>query len=377
MLEYTPSEIKKFITNALLIRKIPYIAGPPAIGKSDLNFQVAEEFNLYPLDIRLSQKLPEDLTGLPIRNEITNKAEYIPFDTFPMEGDQIPDGYDGWLVFLDELSSASDEVWAAIYSLLLGHTVGGRRLHSKALIVAAGNRASDSAIARELPDTLITRMLTATMKVCPKDWLKWAAIPKNDINIGVRDFIEKNPDMLLSQIPSSNREELESYGTPRGWESVSKLANLHEKVTEGANFKEDLSKANQKTEMITEDIAHSMYAAVGFMEGKAFIEFYNERMTIPYPWEVAQSASSIRIPTSAIARAELTEELAKHFMESGAQSREALLVYMNRNDNEARALFCSLIEQALGQTISDVSLMDDINKRLMVTETKKSKPNPE
>jgi len=366
MLELTPSDAEKFITNALKIRKIPYLAGPAGIGKSDLNFQIADIFNLYPLDIRLSQKLPEDLTGMPSVDKTTGKATSVPFDTFPMEGDKIPDGYDGWLVFLDELSSASAEVWAAIYSLLLGHTVGGMKLHEKALIVAAGNRASDSAIARELPDTLITRLQVAHMKACPKDWLKWAAKPVNNINSAVKDFIDKNPDMLMSLIPSSSREELESYGTPRGWSSVSKLAHLHEKNTGGVSLKEDLSKSQQQHKMIPEDIAHNIYASVGFMEGKAFVEFYNEHMTIPYPWEVAQSASSIRIPTSAIARAELTEVLAKHFMESGAQSREALLLYMNRNDAEARSLFCTLIKQELGETVSDLALIEDINKRLMV-----------
>ncbi len=108
MLELTPSEVKKFITNALKIRKIPYVAGPPAIGKSNIFAQTADDFNLYLMDIRLSQKLPEDLTGLPRLNEATQKAEYTPFDTFPMEGDKIPDGYDGWLVFLDEISTASE-----------------------------------------------------------------------------------------------------------------------------------------------------------------------------------------------------------------------------------------------------------------------------
>ena len=170
--------------------------------------------------------------------------------------------------------------------------------------------------------------------------------------------------MLMSQIPSSSREELESYGTPRGWEVVSKLTNLHEKMHKPKASK-DLTKAQPKA--ITEDIAYNIYSAVGFMEGKAFVEFFNEQMIIPYPWDVAQSASSVRIPTSAIARAELTEDLAKHFMESGAQSREALLVYMNRNDSETRALFCSLIKQALGETVSDLALIEDITKRLTVT----------
>lgn len=365
MLELTPSEAKCFITNALKIRKIPYIAGPAGIGKSDLNMQVADDFNLFLLDVRLSQKLPEDLTGMPTLNDKTGKAEYVPFNTFPMEGDEIPEGYDGWLVFLDELSSASDEVWAAIYSLLLGHTVGGRKLHPKALITAAGNRASDSAIARELPDTLITRLLCAQMKVSVRDWLGWTKDPKNNINPAIIDYITKNPDMLMSPILSSSREELESYGTPRGWDVASQLVNLHERNS-AKEIKEDLSNNRTIVKAISEDIAHSIYSAVGFMEGKSFIEYFNEHTIIPYPWEVAQSASSIRIPTSAIARMQLTEELAKHFIESGAQTREALLLYMNRNKSEERSLFCELIKKAMGKTASDIALIEDINKRLTV-----------
>ncbi len=366
MQELTPSEVKLFIVNALRVSKIPYVAGPPGIGKSDIMVQVADDFNLKLLDVRLSQKLPEDLTGLPRLNEKTNKAEYTPFDTFPMEGDAIPQGYDGWLIFLDELSSASDEVWSAIYSLLLGHTVGGRRLHSKALIVAAGNRASDSALARELPDTLITRLLCVGMKVSSKDWLNWARDTKNKINTAVHDFIGKNPDMLMSTIPASSREELECFGTPRGWECVSMFTNLHERNTTDKKLAEDLT--TQRAKAITENIAHSMYAAVGFMEATAYIEFFNTQSAIPHVWEVAQSASSIHIPTNALARAELTEELAKYFIETGAQSREALLLYMNRNTPEDRALFCQHITQTLGQTVSDLALLKDIHGRLMITD---------
>ena len=374
MLELTPSEVTKFIVNALKLRRIPYIAGASGIGKSDIYEQVAAMFNLKLLDIRLSQKLPEDLSGLPNLNIKTGKAEYTPFDTFPMEGDPIPDGYDGWLIFLDELSSASDEVWAATYSLLLGHTVGGRKLHPKALIGSAGNRAFDSAIARELPDTLITRLLTANMKVSSKDWLIWGEKPVNNINRAVMEFITRNPSMLLSQIHHSQREELEPYGTPRGWETVSLFAYLHEKNTGGitpaqANPAAVLDSTALKPKAITEDIHYGMHSAVGFMESKAFVDFYNEQMTIPYAWEVAQSASSVAIPTSAIGRAELTENLAKHFIESGAQSREALLLYMNRNEPENREVFCQLIKDALGETASDLALLVDIKKRLMTVAT--------
>jgi len=107
MHDLKPSDATLFVVNALKCGQIPYLAGPPGIGKSDIMHQVAKDSNLVMLDIRLSQKLPEDLTGLPSMDDKLGKAVYIPFDTFPMEGDKIPKGFNGWLIFLDELSSAS------------------------------------------------------------------------------------------------------------------------------------------------------------------------------------------------------------------------------------------------------------------------------
>lgn len=147
------------------------------------------------------------------------------------------------------------------------------------------------------------------------------------------------------------------------------FSNLHEKNSIKETKIEDLASGGTTTKIkaMPQDIAHNIYSAVGFMEGKAYIEFFDEQTVIPYPWEVAQSPQSVKIPTAAIARIDLTEELAKHFIESGAQSREALLVFMNRNVAEDRALFCELIKKLLGSTASDIALLEDINKRLTIT----------
>jgi len=369
MKELTPSQVKNFIITALKIHEIPYVAGPPGIGKSDIHEQIAKEFNLKLLDIRLSQMLPEDLTGLPSLNDNTGKAEYNPFDTFPMKDDKIPDGYDGWLVFLDELSSASEEVMAAIYSLLLGHTVGGKKLHSKALIAAAGNRSTDSAIARPLPDTLITRLLPCEMKVASKDWITWGK--SANINESILNFIGKYPDMLLGTVPAEKKEELETYATPRGWGKVSKLIDLHEKnphtkITKKDSYGVPIEVEDASGEPIEEDIKVALFAAVGVMAGQAYFEHYNETMQIPYPWDVAQSPTSTRIPSAPVGKAKLTTDLAKHFIDTAEQSRDAILIFMNRMEKEYSALFLTVIEDNLGSTTSDLRMISDIGKRLNV-----------
>lgn len=352
-----PSEVLEFIENALrcIPPEIPYVAGPPGIGKSELNAQIAEMFNLKLVTQHLSQKLPEDLTGLPRFNPETNKAEYTPFDVFPMAGDPLPldengDEMNGWLVFLDELADAPDEILSAIYPLLLGHTVGGRKLHEKALLCGAGNRATDSAMARELPDTLITRMLICEMKVSPSDWVDWGrSLPDDKKNERVIEFIEKNTDMLLSTKKSEDRDELESFGTPRGWSKAMSIVNLHERRM--AKVAQQAGKEFEGAPL-TDVAKHMLEAAVGTMETRQFVEFYEETLKIPYAWDIAQAPASAIIPPTTLGKAQVTSGLAEYYAENlgSTTSCDNILQYMNRMPSENAAVFADMLKEKLPQT---------------------------
>jgi len=370
IMQLSPTETYEFVTAALACRQVPYVAGPPAIGKSQVIHQVAEDANAMMIDLRLSQMLSEDMTGLPERDEARGKAIYLPFDTFPLEGDPIPDGYSGWLLFLDELSSATEEVLAAAYSIILDRMVGGKRLHPKCVVVAAGNRASDSAIARELPDTLITRMLPCEMKVSTKDWIRWAKQhPKR--NDAVVDFINKNTKMLYAPTKAKEREELETYPTPRGWEKVFAHVNMHERETmkeeEGVdNSGVPTGQIIQSEQPISAMCFNLMAAAVGTMAARTFKEEYDENIQLPYPWEIAQSPASTRIPGGGVQKARLMTDLAKFFMESDNQTRDNCLIYVNRVGGEYSELFLSEIKGKTGETPSDKRLIQDVSERLNI-----------
>jgi len=80
-------------------------------GKSAVLHQIAKKFKLFLIDIRLAQCDPVDLSGFPITSGL--KAKYLPMDIFPLEDDPIPAGYNGFLILLDEINSASMAVQAA------------------------------------------------------------------------------------------------------------------------------------------------------------------------------------------------------------------------------------------------------------------------
>ncbi|QXV71859.1 ATPase [Escherichia phage U1G] len=93
-------QARNFIIRALQAGNVPFLTSSPGMGKSAIIRSVAEEFGMKLIDHRLSTSAPEDLSGLPFRNG--DHAEFIPFaDLFPIEGDEIPEGYNGWLLFLN------------------------------------------------------------------------------------------------------------------------------------------------------------------------------------------------------------------------------------------------------------------------------------
>ena len=98
------SQASTMIAKFLRARLVPMVEGSPGIGKSSIAQQVAKEFNLKLIDIRLAQCDPTDLCGFPRIDG--NKAGYVPMDTFPLDGDEIPKGYSGWLILFDEITSA-------------------------------------------------------------------------------------------------------------------------------------------------------------------------------------------------------------------------------------------------------------------------------
>lgn len=110
-MQVTLNVAKDMVTQIIREGLVPMVAGSPAVGKSSIIHQIAQEYNLKVIDMRLSQCDPTDLLGLPMLT--TGRADFAPPLTFPIEGDPIPEGYSGWILFLDEFSSAPRGVQAA------------------------------------------------------------------------------------------------------------------------------------------------------------------------------------------------------------------------------------------------------------------------
>lgn len=220
-MQVKPSQATSMIDKAIRAKLVPMMQGSPAVGKSSIVHQIAKGYGLKVIDMRLSQCDPTDLLGFPT---ITgDRAGYRPMDTFPIEGDKIPDGYNGWLLFLDEFNSAPPSVQAAAYKLVLDRMVGKYHLHKNVAIVCAGNLETDNAIVQPMSTALQSRLVHLELVVDSREWADWAATA--GIHHHITSYINFKPGNLYT-FKSDHTDK--TYASPRTWEFAHRILQVTE-----------------------------------------------------------------------------------------------------------------------------------------------------
>lgn len=138
--------------------------------------------------------------------------------TFPVKGDQLPPGKQGWLLFLDEFNSADRSVQKAAYKLTLDRMVGEYQIHDKTAIICAGNLSTDNAIVEEMSTALQSRLIHLELVVDSKQWLDWASL--NGIDHRICAYINFRPNALYKFDANHDNK---TYASPRTWEFASRL----------------------------------------------------------------------------------------------------------------------------------------------------------
>ncbi|AUV59100.1 Hypothetical protein AL25TRB_057 [Escherichia phage vB_Eco_AL25] len=217
-----PRQVRKFVEHCIRSGLVPFITSSPGMGKSAIVHQIAEDFGLKLIDHRLSTSAPEDLSGLP-RFKENGRAEFAPFDElFPLEGDTVPEGFNGWLLFLDEFNSARKEIQAAAYKLVLDRMTGQKKLHPYVAIVCAGNKATDRAITNNLSTAMQSRLIHLEMETDFDVFMEDVAIP-NKWDERVIAFLNANPNKLNDFEPDHQEK---TFCCSRTWEFVNKIVSI-------------------------------------------------------------------------------------------------------------------------------------------------------
>ncbi|MDA2806913.1 ATP-binding protein [Nocardiopsis suaedae] len=200
----TPARVPELLLGLATVRPV-FLWGAPGIGKSSLVRSFAESLGLECVSLLGTQLAPEDLIGVPqIRD---GRSVFCPPEAIARE--------EPYCLFLDELNAATPDVQKAFYSLILDRRIGGYELPHGSIVIGAGNRASDNALARPIASALVNRLTHVHLRASATDWLAWAF--GNDIHPWITDYITDRPDHLWSAPPKSE----EPFSTPRSWHMLS------------------------------------------------------------------------------------------------------------------------------------------------------------
>lgn len=291
---------------------VPMIHGSPGIGKSDIMRQIARDNKLKLLDMRLSQMDPTDLNGFPSLNKERTRSHYAPPEYIPLEGDPIPKGFNGWLLFLDEVNTAPPATQAAAYKLVLDRKIQDISLHSNLAMAAAGNLSTDKAIVNTMSTALQSRMQHYQLRVDLKSWIVWANA--NNIDHRIVSYISYKPEVLHNFNPEHSDF---TFPCPRTWAFLSKKIDIY---------------ANK--EIVPGKIA-SMSATVGEPAAREFYAFSQIYQDIPAIPQIVADPDGVAMSNEPSALYAMSGMLGEHFTPSNTN---ALLRYMQRMPIEFQIL---------------------------------------
>jgi hypothetical protein len=196
--------------------KVPFLWGPPGVGKSDLIFQIGKLLSRPVIDMRLLLLDQTDLKGIPYYDPETNTVRWAPPGELPKKGDV---SMENAILFLDEMNAANPSVQAAAYQLILNKRIGEYVLPKGVNIVAAGNRLSDRGVAFQMPTPLANRFAPhLEIKSDTNEWLVWAI--NNNVNPQVVGYIDQHKGSLFNFDPKSGEH---AFATNRSWTALASM----------------------------------------------------------------------------------------------------------------------------------------------------------
>ena len=272
--------------------------GAPGLGKSTIIRELAKEYGVNFIDVRLAQREPVDIRGWPVPTD--NGVEWQVSAEWPRDPES------KGIILFDELTAADRSLQVAAYEFILDRRLGDLyKVPDGWYICAAGNRTEDRAVSTTMSSALANRFLHVELESNADNWLEWAVA--NEIHPSVSGFIRFRPGMLFNQ----ENENLErGWPTPRSWERVSTMMKI---LPDDENL-----------------IRHTVYGLVGNRAGIEFMAFHKTAQNLDIK-EMMLGTKEIKIPQKADLRYALCSGVAYYVWrgENEAESKALLDGFFN------------------------------------------------
>lgn len=277
-LAYNLVTIKKALMVCLALNRPAVIWGGVGVGKSSLIAQLCRELQHELFDVRLSDKEPSDLGGIPFPTEQDGRrvvewlaaSNLLPFIT-PARADL------KCIVFYDEIDRSEKQTENVALQLLLDRRVNGHELVPGARQLAAGNGTSDNGTS-VLSDAAATRLVhfyvdTGSEKALDS-WQGWAT--RSNVSPVLRGFANFRQELFMG--PPPKFMELQR-ATPRTFAWAGEIADYCDQLSWGSDVLEPL-----------------VFGAVGQVAGREFLGYRRLFNECPKPEVIAADPVTTSLP---------------------------------------------------------------------------------
>ena len=184
--------------------------GAPGTGKSSIIRTLCEELDIGLVDVRLAQREPVDLRGLPVPDG--DQVRWLLSSEWPRDPNS------KGIILFDELTAADRTLQVAAYEFILDRRLGDLyRVPPGWLICAAGNRSEDRAVSMTLSSALANRFCHLELHPDVQSWTSWAS--SQNLHPDVVGFLRFKPECFLQMTGNLER----GWPSPRSWERVARV----------------------------------------------------------------------------------------------------------------------------------------------------------
>ncbi len=232
------SEVVEFVKRSVRLQlkasrdsqpvSIPWLSGPPGIGKSEVIRQICKEESWGLKVVYMATIMLEQITGLPkIGKDEDKGSEFIIWsrpEIFNFNKLEITPPNDKALIvlLLDDAHLCNRQVQAYMFQLLTYRCIHDHRLPENVAIILAGNRGSDKAGFQEILAPVANRIFFIDLYADVDQWIKEYAL-KNNIRNDIISFLQNYPDCLIGKPMESG-----AWPSPRSWAYASRTMDAFE-----------------------------------------------------------------------------------------------------------------------------------------------------
>ena len=208
------------------------LMGPPGIGKTAIMEQVAQEAHINLVSYTITHHTRQSAIGLPYisRRNYGGKeyqvTEYTMSEIIASVYDQIErSGIQEGILFLDEINCVSETLAPTMLQFLQYKTFGTHRVPDGFLIVTAGNPPQYNKSVRDFDIVTLDRVKRIDIDVDYDVWKEYAR--RQGVHGSIPGYLDIRKDHFYR---IRNEAENRYFVTARGWEDLSRIIRVYEKI---------------------------------------------------------------------------------------------------------------------------------------------------